>query len=487
MRTLNLYEAGVMPLTGRQRITALAWRTDAGAAYPGRTYDVTITLSTTTRTAATMTTTFADQIGGDATVVYQGQLVGNPSPASPDLHQFDLFCELQRPFEYDPALGSLSVDFELASSSGASVGFDCTNNSGIAVSRIANTTSATATTATSGPQAGVALVMALRTVPVPTAPTSLANAVNATANSTNFPFGTTTCRSLQMIAAADANISQPTYVRHLAFRPTVTSFGPSTFTCTIDLSNPTNTPATVSGTFDANHGSNRVRVFDGQFSVPFGTRAATDPGFPVEVKLQQPFLWDPANHPYLTIDIAMAGRSGPGIAIETTNNLTADDARVTATGANPVSGATQGLAPTVRLGADGENALAVNYGAGCTGTNGVPGATTIGLPELPNRDFRIRLRSALGNTPAFLEIGFSAANVPLGGAPGCSLLHGLEVGTVGFVVTDPSGNGSLALPLPDQSAFDGVSFRTQWLVLDSGANALGLVVSDAQLLTARFF
>jgi hypothetical protein len=291
-----------------------------------------------------------------------------------------------------------------------------------------------------------------------------------------------------MISATDAGITQPTFVRHLRFRPSsVTTFGPSTFTCTIDLSNPANTPATVSATFDSNHGSNRVRVFDGQFSVPFGTRTATDPGFPIEVKLEEPFLWNPTGHPYLAIDIVMTARTGPGISIETTLSITADDARVTASVANATTGTTQTLAPTVQLGGEIANGLAVNYGSGCAGTNGVPVCTTIGLPQLPNPDFRIRVRNAAGNTPAFLLVGFSAASLPLPGAPGCTVLNGLEIGTFGFAVTSPAGDGSLALPLGNNPAFDGFPFRTQWVVFDPPANGLGLTTSDGQLLTMRFF
>lgn len=35
--------------------------------------------------------------------MFDGTLVAAPSPASANLSQFDLFCQLQRPFELDPA------------------------------------------------------------------------------------------------------------------------------------------------------------------------------------------------------------------------------------------------------------------------------------------------------------------------------------------------------------------------------------------------
>jgi hypothetical protein len=491
MRALNLYEGSVMGFTGRQRITALAWRMDAGAAFAGRTYDVRITLSTTAATAATINATFANDIGADATVVFDGLLVAGPSPASADFAQFDLFCELSRPFEYDPQEGSLSVDMQMRGATGApGANFDCSNSSGTLAARVTNNTSATAAIANLGSQPGVAMVMAMRTVPVPTAPASLSNAANAAAgNATAFPFGSTTSRSLQLVSAAEATLSQPTYVRALRFRPgsTLTSFGPTTFTCTIDLSSAATTPGTVNATFDNNHGTNRTRVFDGSFSVPFGTWATGDTGFPIEVELQHPFLWNAPSVPYLCIDFVMSARVGPAILIETTFNMTTDDARVTSTSSTSATGNAQTIAATVQLSGFGRNGIALNYGTGCAGTNGAPIATTVGLPSLPNPDFGARVRNAAGNAAALYLVGLAPLSVPLPGTNNCLVLNAGEIGMLGAVITDAVGDGVLPLPLLGSPANDGFQFRGQWLILDPGANPLGITTSDAQLLTARFF
>jgi hypothetical protein len=488
MRTLNLYEGAVMPFTGRRLITALAWRTDAGAAFGGRTYDVRISLSTSSNTATTMNNTFAANHGSDLTVVFDGTLVCGASPASPDLSQFDVFCELQRPFEYDPVKGALAVDIQLRGSTGATTAnFDTTSQTGLQVARLSDPSSSTSTTGTSN-QPGIALVMAIRSVPVPVLPAQLANTVNPNSNNTSFPWGSSPCRTLGMVSAVAAGITQPTFVRSLRFRPSLaTTFGPCTQTCTIDLSTPTNTPVTASATFDLNHGSNRLRVFDGQFSVPFGIRTATDTGFPIEVKLQRPFLWDPSTHPYLSIDIVVTNRIGPGIQVETTNGLTVDDARQFIASATATSATPQQIAFVVQIGGEQADGLAVNYGAGCAGTNGTPLCTTVGLPSLPNPDFKIRLRNGPGNALGFLLVGFAAANLPIGGAPGCQILHGIEFGTFGIVITDPTGDGSLAFPLGNTVAFEGFPFRTQWVCLDPGVNAIGLTTSDAQVVTMKFF
>ena len=67
------------------------------------------------------------------------------------------------------------------------------------------------------------------------------------------------------------------------------------------------------------------------------------------------------------------------------------------------------------------------------------------------------------------------------------MLNAGEVGSLGAVITDATGNGSLPLPLLGGPQFDGFQFRGQWWILDPGANALGIVTSDNQLYTARWF
>lgn len=489
MRVLNLYEGPMVGFTGRRRITGLAWRTNAGAAFPGRDFTVRMSMSTSDKTVATLDTVFVNNHGPDLTVVFDGVLVAPATPADSDLGQFDVFCELQRPFEYDPALGSLVVDLQLFDVTGATAAFDTPSDAALGVGRVIDLNSANATTSHLT-QAGVALVTALRTVPVPTAPAALANATNPSpGDGTAYPFSQTPCRSLLLLSAAEAGITQPFVVRHLRFRPgnNDLSGGPSTFTMTVDLSHAATTPATISATFDSNHGPGRVRVFDGQVSVPHFTRGPDAPEFVIELKLQRPFLWSPALAPYLVLDARTLSLVGDGISIESTFALVYDDARVVSPNVNAVTGTVQAFAPVVQLGGHGQNGLAINYGAGCTGTNGAPLAGTIGLPTLPNQDFQITIRNALGNGIAVFFAGFAPLSVELPGAPGCNVLHASEVGILGWTVTDPAGSGQVALPLGNDITMHGLVFRTQWIVLDATANALGFVTSDAQVMTAKFF
>jgi hypothetical protein len=487
-RTLDLYDPSALPFSSRVWIDRLAWRTNAGSAFPGDSYQLRIVMSTSPNSSSTIVAGFEPNHGADRTVVFEGTWNAPASPSSSDPTAFDLFVDLQRPFEYDPSLGSIVVDVTVMNLPVVGTQFDnAPSTSSLPIARVVQVPpGAPAVTG----RAAAVIGFHTRAIP-PTAPSILAIAVNphAVATSTQ-PFSSSQGRVQSMVAAAEMGITEPTFVRHLRFRPKTLTGGPFTFTGTIDLSNPTNNPGLMSNVFDANHGLNRLRVFDGQFSVPWFTRTATDLDFLVEVKLQRPFLWTPATNPYLTVDIRTTAVQGSGCSIETTRNMSPDpvDASITALSANATSVLSiNGFALAMQLSGEGQNGLAINYGSGCNGTNGVPQCTTRGTAELPNVDFGIRIRNARPGTPAFLLIGLSPANSPLVNAPGCNILTTLDIGTWGFVITNAAGEGLMPFPVYADPAYHNFGFRTQWIVYDPGANALGFVTSDAQQQVMVFF
>jgi hypothetical protein len=103
-------------LTGPVLITALAFRPDASqpgpaaALIPGAQFF----LSTTSRTVTTLSTTFADNIGPDHTLVAMigaggGYSTGNlPGPGN--TRQFDIAFPFTTPFRFDPAAGNLLLE-----------------------------------------------------------------------------------------------------------------------------------------------------------------------------------------------------------------------------------------------------------------------------------------------------------------------------------------------------------------------------------------
>ena len=62
------------------------------------------------------------------------------------------------------------------------------------------------------------------------------------------------------------------------------------------------------------------------------------------------------------------------------------------------------------------------------------------------------------------------------GAPGCSLL--VEPRMLLSSVTDLRGQARIPMPIPAVPALLGQALFGQWAILDPGANALGLTVSD---------
>jgi hypothetical protein len=99
---------------GPTRITGIALRPDAvgGAAFSETIGSVRISLSTTSRTTATLSQTFADNVGSDQVVVYDGELPLSSAFSGPagGPMDFDIVISLQTPFSYDPTAGNLLLD-----------------------------------------------------------------------------------------------------------------------------------------------------------------------------------------------------------------------------------------------------------------------------------------------------------------------------------------------------------------------------------------
>ena len=112
-----------------------------------------------------------------------------------------------------------------------------------------------------------------------------------------------------------------------------------------------------------------------------------------------------------------------------------------------------------------------------------------GRPEI-GETMTTTLASAAPNAPVVLQTGFSDTTwngnplpFDLGsfGAPNCSLLASPEVPTGGN--TDANGATSANFTWPNDSSLVGFEAFQQWLVLDAGANGLGLAVSDGLAIT----
>ena len=149
VRAMRIFDASQFAaLSGPSFLTQFAWRPDRILGQSGpHSVNLRIYASTTTRSVAGLSMTFADNLGADNTLVFNGTLnwaTGNlPGPGN--TRQFDIVFPCTTPFLYDPAAGNLLFDTQL-SGNGQSITIDTVVGNPTA-REIVNTTSSTAVTA----------------------------------------------------------------------------------------------------------------------------------------------------------------------------------------------------------------------------------------------------------------------------------------------------------------------------------------------------
>lgn len=144
MRYQQVFDASQFAsLAGPQYITQFALRNGifVSTAFSATIADIVIRLSTTDAAPDALSTTFADNLGADATVVYDGSLtISSTDAAGPgNTKVFDVIVTLETPFLYDPGLGNLLLDVQNISGADAFVElnfFDAVDPTGDPVSRV---------------------------------------------------------------------------------------------------------------------------------------------------------------------------------------------------------------------------------------------------------------------------------------------------------------------------------------------------------------
>ncbi len=100
--------------SGDLAIERISFRPDTalGSAFLATLGDVEISLSSTPRTMAELTTVFDDNVGSDATVIVDGPLTLSSNFTGPvdGPKDFDIHIDLSAPFLYNPAQGNLLMD-----------------------------------------------------------------------------------------------------------------------------------------------------------------------------------------------------------------------------------------------------------------------------------------------------------------------------------------------------------------------------------------
>lgn len=484
MRSMYVYDSGVHQLDGLHLLTRLAWRTDQGGAFDGlRAYDMRVTLSTGVPDLSTrLSPAFDANHGPDKTVVFDGIWQPGASPSGTAPSAFLQQLELQTPFAFSHHRGSLVVDIQLRSATGFnSSSFDAERGSGMG--RVYSLSGPDAVT---GSTQDIALALCPSAVPQPVLPEQADGSPGtvATDDPWNLP---NPSRSMNVYGVGTLGILEPINITHLSWRPAPNSaeLGPVVYYARIELSTASMLPSRVSARFDDNHGADRTLVYSGYITVPYRRSSGSPADWAITVKLDQPFRWSLFEGP-LVVDIRSGGpvhggNTLPFDAVSIPNHVarvvhtTNPDAIV---GNRPV----EDVALALKLGGVGCSALIEPYGSGCPGQNGVPVASSVGLPWTGNREFSFSMHGGAPNQFALLLVGTAAQQLDLGpyGLPGCELLVNPDMATVG-VVTDPLGDSLVPLQIPALPGLAGFTAYYQWLCLDPGA-AGGAIASPG----ARF-
>jgi len=148
LREMTIYDASQFgELSGPSFLTQFAWRPDTTPGPSGpRSLTLRIYASTTSRSAAGISTTFAENLGANNTLVFDGPLVWATAnlPGPGNTRQFDVVFPFTTPFLYDPAVGNLVLDMQF-SANGESIRFDAVSGNPT-INKVVNTSSSAATT-----------------------------------------------------------------------------------------------------------------------------------------------------------------------------------------------------------------------------------------------------------------------------------------------------------------------------------------------------
>jgi hypothetical protein len=167
VRVMQIYDASQFAsLSGPFFITGLSFRPDTipGPSGP-RSLTSQIYASTSSRSVAGLSTTFAENTGADNTLVFNGTQTWSTAnlPAPGNTRQFDIVQPLSTPFLYDPRAGNLVLDFQISGAAGSAIRRDAVSGNAT-VNFVASVGSATAPT---GNVLGFGFVTEFTVEPVP--------------------------------------------------------------------------------------------------------------------------------------------------------------------------------------------------------------------------------------------------------------------------------------------------------------------------------
>jgi hypothetical protein len=152
VRETTIYDAAQFAdLSGPSFLTQFAYRPDRILGQSGpRSFTLRIYASTTRRSVAGLSSTFAENRGTNNTLVFDGtvNVTTRNLPGPGNTRQFDVVFPFTTPFLYDPATGNLVLEIQF-SANGQAITLDAVSGSSV-VNKIVNSGSSTATTGAFG-------------------------------------------------------------------------------------------------------------------------------------------------------------------------------------------------------------------------------------------------------------------------------------------------------------------------------------------------
>ncbi|MCA8969234.1 MAG: S8 family serine peptidase, partial [Planctomycetes bacterium] len=418
----------------------------------------------TASASTTLNTTFANNWKGASTLAFSGTLNVPSVAAQTNPTVWTVKIPFSTPFTYMPSEGNFLWEAQNSRTVTTTPNyFDAVSGSGAKGSRLYNSTSATATTGSL--QSNYHVVMRLDGAPPVVAGAVVPKGYDATSgNSANsYPFGYYNLRYMQ--AHANTEFSGNMTIQGMAVRNRLNNAQiAQSRRMTIRVGYTSQNPRALNTTFASNWLSTPTTVFTGVLNTP-AFPAQTNPKiWTLQVPYRTPFVYVPSRGHFL-MEAQNSSTAGTSNFFDSVNSTTNPGSRLFNNTSSTAATGTLGAGYTVIL-----QLQVTGSGSGVTLSN-------TGVPTI-NASFNINLSNASTNKIAILWLGGTQLNASLGAiAPGCSLYSSLDV-LLGGVSTGASGSGTIPFGLPNNTSLIGTKFYNQYMVFDSGANTLGLTLSN---------
>lgn len=412
----------------------------------------------------TLNTTFASNWKGTPTLAFSGNLNVPAFAAQTSPNVWTLKVPFRTPFTYLPSEGNFLWEAQNSRTTTSPTNFfDAVSGTGAKGSRLYNSSSATATTGSRG--SNYVVITKLVGAPPVVAAAVVPKGYDATSgNSANsYPFGWYRLRYMQAHANSEfpgvktfqgmavrnrRNFAQIAQSRNMLIRVGYTR----------------NNPRALNTTFASNWFGTPATVFSGTLNTPAFPAQTSPKVWTLQVPFSRAVVYNPAVGHFL-FEAQNSSTSGRGNYFDAVSSAS-----------NPGSRLFNSSSPTAATGSLGAG-YTVILQLQETGSGSGVRLTNSGVPNI-NSSFNINVSNASSGKIAILWLGGTQLNASLGAiAPGCTLYTSLDI-LLGGVVTNVSGSGSIPFALPNNSSLVGLQFYNQYMVFDSGANTLGLTLSN---------